>query len=221
MKVVLILSGLLLLAGCSTTVPKEVVELSYQMEKDLVQVQAGYISLAKQHVAVLKQQREDYLRHEWIPLFVKGWITDGKLIELADGSLVYDESVDDYRAPRQDESELQLDNIVEWSAIALEMIDDKRQALMAPLDKAEKELTEDINRSFASLLLGNQTISAHLNSIRKVQEVQNELLKKAEWGGLRNRLNEKLSKLSGEAREGLDQIRKLDKQASEQTEKLK
>ena len=47
-----------------------------------------------------------------------------------------------------------------------------------------------------------------------------QILKKAEWDGLRNRLSEKLSKLSSEANEGLDQIRKLDQQASKQLEKL-
>jgi hypothetical protein len=216
----IILSGALLLAGCSATVPKEVVELSYQMEKDLVQIQSGYISLAKQHVAVLKQQREDYLKREWIPLFVKGWIADGKLVALADGSLVYDESIDDYRAPLAGESERQLNNIVEWSTIALEELDAKRREVMAPLEQAEKALIDDINRSFAALQLGNQTVSAHLNSIREVQDVQNELLQKAEWDGLRNRLSEKLSKLSSEAGEGLEKIRKLDQQASKQLEKL-
>ncbi|MFA1563038.1 hypothetical protein [Aliivibrio fischeri] len=116
---------------------------------------------------------------------------------------------------------MQLNNVVEWSSVAIDEIEVKRRSLMEPLEKSEQELIESINRSFSALLLGNQTVSAHLNSIREVQEVQSDLLEGAGWEGLNHQLNEQLNKLSSESNEGLDKIRKLDKQTSKQLEKLK
>lgn len=221
MRVLVIVFSLLLLGGCTSSVPKEIVELSYQMEKDLVQLETGYISLVKQHISLLKQQREDYLQNEWVPLFIESWIKDGELIAMSDGSKVYDEQLDQFIVVTDINRQTQLNGIVEWANLAVEEIDLKRQSLIKPLEESETQLIEDINRSFSALLLGNQTVSAHLNSIREVQEVQNELLSKSEWGGLRNNLNQKLSDLSQEAQTGLKEIRKLDKKANKQLEKLK
>lgn len=208
------------ITGCTAMVPKEVVELSYQMEKDLVQLQSTYIALVKQHVTLLKKQREDYLNNEWAPRLIESWIADGQLIEMASGDVIYDEDRDEFIAVTDLNRQQQLRGIVLWANVAVEEIEAKRKELITPLEESEKKLIADINSSFALIVLGNQTISAHLNSIREVQDVQNELLKRAEWDGLRNSVSQKLSDLSTEADNGLKEIRKLDKKANEQMEKL-
>jgi hypothetical protein len=220
MKKYIIIFFALVMTACTATVPKEVVELSYQMEKDLVQLQSTYIALVKQHVALLKKQREDYLNNEWAPKLIESWITDGQLIEMANGDVIYDEDSDEFRAVTELNRQQQLRGIVLWANVAVEEIEAKRKELIKPLEESEKKLIADINSSFSLIILGNQTISAHLNSIREVQDVQNELLKRAEWDGLRSSVSQKLSDLSTEANDGLKEIRKLDKQASEQMEKL-
>lgn len=220
MKKYIIIFFALVMTACTATVPKEVVELSYQMEKDLVQLQSTYIVLVKQHVALLKKQREDYLNNEWAPRLIESWITDGQLIEMANGDVIYDEDSDEFRAVTDLNRQQQLRGIVLWANVAVEEIEAKRKELITPLEESEKKLIADINSSFSLIILGNQTISAHLNSIREVQNVQNELLKRAEWDGLRSSVSQKLSDLSTEANDGLKEIRKLDKQASEQMEKL-
>ncbi|WP_240696864.1 hypothetical protein [Vibrio kanaloae] len=45
----------LLLSACSSSIPKEVVELSYKMDKDMTHVEQAYADLVRQHIAVLKK----------------------------------------------------------------------------------------------------------------------------------------------------------------------
>tara|TARA_R110001583_G_scaffold1612_4_gene12707 strand:+ start:5135 stop:5764 length:630 start_codon:yes stop_codon:yes gene_type:complete len=207
--------------GCSATVPKEVVELSYKMEKDMVEVQSTYISLVKQHIGLLKLQRENYLKNEWIPLYVKSWIDDGQLIGMADGSVEYDEEADEFKSVTTPtpNRQAQLNGVVLWAEAAVSVIDEKRLSLIKPLELAEVELIDSINQSFSLLLRGNKTITAHLNSIREVQDVQNDLLSKVELGGLRDKLNTQLSQLSDDATNGLEKIRKIDQKTKKYTEK--
>ncbi|MEZ8141812.1 hypothetical protein [Enterovibrio sp. FF113] len=209
---------LVLLSACSATVPKEVVELSYRIEQDLTHVQESYTSLVHQHIKVLRKQREDYLRNEWTPRFVKGWVKDGQLIEMAEGDVIYDEEKADFVKTRTTDSVGQLNSIVLWADSAITIIEDKRQSLLSPLDEAEKQLIADINQSFALIQQGHQTITAHLNSIREVQDVQNNLLDNAGLEAVRNQINQQLSDLSEKASTGLDEIRKLDKKANKHLE---
>ncbi|HDM8060910.1 hypothetical protein [Vibrio harveyi] len=89
MKSLWIIMFSLLLSACSVSIPKEVVELSYKMDKDMTHVEQAYMDLVRQHIAVLKKQREDYLYNEWVPALLEDWIVEGMLIEMAQGKVVY------------------------------------------------------------------------------------------------------------------------------------
>ena len=209
-----------LLSACSATVPKEVVELSYQMEKDMSQVEESYVALVRQHVSMLKKQREDYLYREWVPVMLEDWIQTGQLIEMAQGTVVYDDSIGEFKAVTQPDRLSQLSSITEWALVASEEIEVKKRELIQPLEEAEQKLIADIQLSFNLLIQGNQTITAHLNSIRKVQDVQNKLLERVGWDGLRDNINQQLNELSEQAVTGLDEVRKLDSKTKKQLEKL-
>lgn len=210
MKVILISLLTLLVVGCAANVPKEVVELSYQMEQDLVELESTYVLLVKQHFALLRSQRENYLKNEWTPRLVKSWVTDGQLVEMSNGSVVYDEASDEFIAATSPKPADQLRGVVLWAEAAVAEIEVKRAELLNPLIDAEQKLLADIQKGFSLIRLSNQTISAHLNSVREVQDVQNDLLQKHGWSGLRNSISDKLSDLSNQAQIGLDNIRELD-----------
>lgn len=215
MKVVLISLLTLLVVGCAANVPKEVVELSYQMEQDLVELESTYVLLVKQHFTLLRSQREDYLKNEWAPRLIKSWVTDGQLVQMSNGSVIYDEATDEYvyssNLNANDKEHAKLKGITLWAEVAVAEIEDKRAKLLNPLIDDEQKLLADIQRGFSLIRLSNQTISAHLNSVREVQDVQNDILQRHGWSGLRESINDKLSKLSSQAVAGLEEIRTLDK----------
>ncbi len=221
MKPLLIIVFSLILSACSASIPKEIVELSYKMNQDMTLVEKTYTDLVRQHISVLKKQRENYLYNEWVPTLLEDWIVEGMLIEMAQGKVVYDDQAQDFVSVSTPNRVAQLNSIKEWALAATDEIDEKRRELIAPLENAESEMLEDIRQSFALIKQGNQTITAHLNSIRQVENVQNELLESVELDELRNKISKQLSELSDQASLGLEQVRKLDEKAQPYLEKAK
>ncbi|PTP68691.1 hypothetical protein [Vibrio splendidus] len=219
MKKLCLIGLSLLLSACAATVPKEVVELSYKMNQDMTHVEHAYTDLVRQHIAVLKKQREDYLYNEWVPDLLEDWIEEGMLIEMAQGKVIYDNQVEDFVSVDKPDRIAQLNSIKDWALVATDEIEAKRRELLAPLEQAEITMIANIQQSFGLMKQGNQTITAHLNSIREVQDVQNQLLESVDLEQLRNNINQKLSELSDQAEQGLDKVRELDSKAQPYLEK--
>ena len=211
----------ILLTACAASIPKEVVELSYKMDEDMTHIEQSYMDLVRQHIAVLKKQRENYLYNEWVPTLLEDWIVEGMLVEMAQGKVIYDDQVGNFVSVNTPDRVAQLNGVKEWALVATEEIEAKRRELIIPLENAESAMLTDIRQSFSLMKQGNQTITAHLNSIREVQDVQNELLENVDLEQLRNNINQKLSELSNQASQGLDKVRELDQKAQPHLEKIK
>lgn len=206
-----VLFGVVLLTSCST-VPKEVVELSYAMGNDLQVVHTSYIELVNRNFDAFRQKRLDYLEQEWKPLFIKRFIKNARLVDIAQGKVVWSPSQKKFVAPPQTGKEAALlKSVMFWSNAAINEIEKKRRKLIEPLDKDQEELIKAVNEAFTRLYRANATITAHLNSLREVQEVQDEALEAMDLKDLRDKINNLIIDASNKANEGLEKIRELDK----------
>ncbi|WP_174715159.1 hypothetical protein [Vibrio penaeicida] len=142
MKSLWIVMFSLLLSACSASIPKEVVELSYKVDKDMTHVEQANVDLVRLHIAVLKKQREDYLYNEWGPALLEDWIVEGMLIEMAQGKVVYDNQVEDFVAVDKPNRLAQLNGVKEWALVATDEIEAKRRELIVPLEKAESVMVD-------------------------------------------------------------------------------
>lgn len=207
-------AGLLLLSGISLScarVPKEVVELSYKMGEDMTAVHSSYLTVVHQYFEGLRRQRIAYVEQEWAPEFVRTWITDGLLVEVARGDTVWSTEQQDFVPPPAEGREMALVRTVGfWATAALNEIDAKKRSLTEPLDSQEDSLTVAINEAFNQLYRGNATITAHLNSLRKVQEVQDNALAALNVKDLRDKINSALIAASQRAEHELENVRKAD-----------
>ncbi len=98
-----------------------------------------------------------------------------------------------------------------WTEEAQSQIDKKHAEIVAPVDQAEKELRTSVDDAFAILFRGNATITAHLNSLRKVQGAQDDVLKALNLKDLRQKINEQLAKASEKVKLTTDDLDKLQK----------
>lgn len=196
LKAFLAFAYLFFLSACSTSIPKEVVELSYKIEQDMTKIEQAYIELVHQHIAILKTQRENYLYNVWVPELLDDWIKQGKLIEMAEGKVIYDDKADDFIETQKVNRLAQLNGIKEWALVATEEIERKRKELLSPLEQAESDMIIEIQNNFSMLIQANQTITAHLNSIRKSEEVQNQLLEGTGINQLGSQITQKLDELT-------------------------
>lgn len=208
------------LSSCST-IPKEVVELSYRMGEDMEAIQTSYKRLVHDHFDALRKERIRYLDDVWTPNYIRAWVKDGRLRDVAKGDIIWSEEKDDFTKPVPGQEELGLlTTVTFWSMAAVQEIQGKRAKLLDPLDKQEEQLSSWIDDAFNRLYRGNATITAHLNSLRKVQEVQDDALSALNLKDLRDKINSTLVTASDKAKEGLEAVKKVDGMVQDFKKKL-
>ena len=180
-------------SGCAS-VPKEVVELSYTVGQDLNAVHLSYRQLIQTYFDGLRKQATDFLDNKWTPTYIKKFIKKGKLVERATNS----------------DPNMVLLGVRLWAEVAVEEIEKKKNELIDPISKDEKELLNSIDEAFAQLISANAAITAHLNSIRKVKEVQDEALQALKVKDLRDKINNGLIFASDKANEAIEKVKKAE-----------
>jgi predicted nucleic acid-binding Zn-ribbon protein len=78
-----------------------------------------------------------------------------------------------------------------------------------------------VDESFARLIRANATITAHLNSIRTVQEVQDEALRSLKLADLRDEINKRLVEASEKAEFALTKVEGVTTKVDELSTKKK
>ena len=206
--------------GCAS-VPDEVVELSYLVGQDLEEMHRSYEDLITDRFDDFRERRIEYLETVWIPAFLEDWVESGRLIDTAKGEVVWSEDENEFVPPTPGREERQrLDTIRQWSNAAIAEIEEKRKELIAPLDERESEILDDVRRSFEKIRHANAHVTAHLNSIRKVQEVQSRALERFGAKDEIEKLDETIEELSQWAADGLSEIRAKDRQLERAVEDL-
>lgn len=177
--------------GCAS-VPKESVELSYIIGHDLEELHKSYKLLIRRYFDSLRREVNQSIDEVFIPAYINEYVKTGKLVQHSQNK--------------------RADLVEAWARIAVETIGNERRIRLDPINKAEKVLLESVDDAFDRTIRANATITAHLNSIREVKEVQNEFLELLTLKNLRDKINDTLDKAS----ETVGEINKdIDKAASE------
>lgn len=193
---------LLSVVGCAT-VPKETVELSYALGQDIDAIHASYRSLIHKHFENLRSETDAFITNQWKPNYVSRFIKKGNLVLLASNQ----------------DSVQAFEGVNAWVDIAIETIEKKRKELMTPINKDEEATLSAVDDAFARIRRANETITAHLNSIRKVQEVQDNALKALNVKELRDQINNQLIKASINAQSAIEKVAKADMAVKETEDK--
>ncbi len=190
---VLLAVWLVVPSGCAT-VPKEAVQLSYAVGNDIEQLYNGY---RKTVVFSFQQMRERGLAvidEQWTPIYLSEFIKSGQLVRFA-----------------QEENTAAVEY---WARRAIRDIDNKRVEFLKPLEAQETALLLEIDDAFSRVIHANSRVSAHLNSVLKVTEMQNQVLDAAGLKETRDKINAGIVKASDFADE-------LTKKIQDETGKLK
>jgi hypothetical protein len=201
---------LLLFVGCAT-IPKEVVELSYRTGEDMAALHESYSMLIQNYYEKMRDERIDYLDNVWYPKFQQNWMKKGNLIGIAKGEVIW--SVEENRlipTPPNADSKETLSTLSDWVNYALYAYEVKEESLLKPLEEAEEKIQMEVNRAFEQVMRANATVTAHLNSIRKVKQVQDQALEVMNIRDIRNNINDALIQASDTAASELERVRELD-----------
>lgn len=95
-----------------------------------------------------------FLNERWNPTYLKDFIESGELVA---------------RAQKPDPAQV-LTEVGVWVEVALEEIEEKKRILIDPINRDEADLIEAVDEAFDRMVSVNAAITAHLNSLRRVQE---------------------------------------------------
>jgi hypothetical protein len=181
------------------------------MGQDISAVHASYKLMVHSHFEALRAQRLRYLNGEWAPRYVAAWVEDGRLVDVANGKVVWSPEKGDFVAPDPATAQANLLQTIRfWAQAAINEIQTKSLALLSPLDMAEDSLTVAVDDAFNQLYRANSVITAHLNSLREVQEVQDDALAALRVKALRDKIDSAIVQASDKAQEALEAIRVAD-----------
>lgn len=192
--IIILIAVSIVFYGCAT-IPKETVELSYAIGQDIDAVHESYTNLIHQHFENLRNQTNDFIDKKWTPTYLGNFIKKGKLIPLA-------QDPDPVKA---------FDGVSTWVEIAIKAIEEKKKDLILPINDDEQNLLKSVDEAFARLARANAAITAQLNSMRKVQEVQDDALKALSIKDLRDQINSQLISASNKAESAIELVAKAEK----------
>lgn len=182
----------LVVAGGCASVPRESILLSQTIGDDLQAVQTSYTSLIRTHFASLRDRSNTYLDTRWMPTYLREFIRDGELVDLA-----------------TDPDPVQvLEGVGDWAEIAVSEIESKRRELLDPIDRDERGLLVSVDDAFGRLAQANAAVTAHLRSIRRVKDSEDEALQTLRLRELRDSVTVHLAGASARTAKVIEELEK-------------
>ena len=107
-----------------------------------------------------------------------------------------------------------------WARGAIEDIDNKRREFLEPLKKREDALLADLDDAFGRVIRANATVTAHLNSVLKVQDLQDDILDSVGLKDIRDKINDGIVGASDFAAEVTKEIEDATKKLEDATKNV-
>ena len=210
--------------GC-LQVPKSSVELSTTVGRDIETAREAHRNLAKALFARMKRDVNRFVDGVYAPYQIQV-VLAGQKARQTKGDRINLFSTIESALARPADGQAQTD-VLDMTQILVESIRDDIEAFRAERMKGvlqqEAEVMSAIDGTYDQILRGNAVVTAHLASIVKVNEVQDDLLKRAGAKDLRELVGVKLSETSVKLGQFVDKAKKVEGQiddASPKVEKL-
>ena len=153
---------------------------------DIQQLQSGYRETIRFSFDQMRQSGLNTIENVWIPAYLDSFVHKGKLIEAAKAG--------------------QTERVEFWARLAIKEIDKKRREFFDPLQRREDALVAEVDAAFDRVLNANAAVTANLNSVLKVQHLQDQLADALGVSDVRNSINEAIVSASDWAARATNEI---------------
>ncbi|WP_321470984.1 hypothetical protein [Halarcobacter sp.] len=198
-KNLLFLLFIITLFSSCAQVPKQSVELSTTLGKDIANTHQAHIQLAKLFFKRMENDVNRFIDTTYTQYQIRAAMKRQK--ELADINSNKSLILAIQHAFKDNASSKLQTKVLKGMEIFVqkihEDIEKMRKEMLNPLKKQEEELISSINRAYQTMHYANSIVTGHLSSIIKVHDLQQEVLEKIGIEkDLRVEIGEKLSKSS-------------------------
>ena len=207
-----------LICACAQ-VPKEAVTLSDLVAKDLVAMRAAHTALVRQYFGSMRENVNAFVDYTYRPFIVEKTMEDLDLVK----------EIQAAAAGRHKEGLDALDVMEIYVEEAINQIQSFRAEMLAPINSQESRLLADLDRSYNAMINASATVTAHLRSVTKVHEAQQQALShlgvdpqlQERIAGQAANLSGEVSDLLAKARAGKETLDALPDKLKAITEKFK
>ena len=199
------------LPGCAQ-VPKESVELSTTVGRDIAAARESHRQLAQALFSRMKRDVDRFVDDVYAPYQIR-FVLDRQRQRQKNGEAVNLFSVLEAAAQRPGDAQAQKDAVDIMQAtveLIQEDIEDYRRQRLAPILKQETAVLDAIDGAYAQMERGNAAVTAHLASVIKVHEAQDQALAAANLQGLRQKVGIGLSDTSDKVAKFVDKTKAVE-----------
>jgi len=168
--------------ACAST-PKQAVQLSATVGRDVATVHASHVALARQYFDRIEADIDTFVDRTYRPYLIKETLRKFDLV----GKL---------KDPAKARGLDALDVTETYVEGLTEELGSYRAKLHAPVEKQRALVMEKLEAAYRQIQDGNAIVTGHLASIVSVQDAQDEVLSKAGLTGLRETLVDQTARLS-------------------------
>jgi hypothetical protein len=210
-KCFLLLIAVFLIAACAR-VPKESVELSATVGRDIAQVYKAHRNLAVVLYSRIKGDVNKFIDDVYAPYQIQKLLQADYEDFKAGGkeNLFYALDVAIKQGAKPEVVKEAVDAMDIFVSVVKEEIESYRELKLAPIVAQEKELLSAIDRSYNQIHYANSIVTGHLASIVRVHDAQEEVLREFGLEGLREDTADKLSRVSQEIAQFTGKAKKVE-----------
>lgn len=202
-----LLLGAVVLAGCPS-VPKESVELSNTVGRDLEEIHRSHLALAKLQFDEQIERANKFIDDTYRPAFIGEFAREFRL-------------ADRVQLIVENDPEKLLPILTRFVSVANERIEDKRTRLVEPIRAQRDRVIESIDTAYRQIQSAQAVVTGHLASIRDVREMQNEMLAETGLDGLPDRISKATARVSNGVSRVVAEGERLDRDAENAGEKIR
>jgi len=188
---ILLIAITFFLNGCAQ-VPKESVELSATVGRDLAKIKESHINFVDLYYTNLMNDINSFIDNVYLPYQVQRTLADD-LWRNQMLSAIESASRSDLSGSSQIEA---FEKIEAFLLIIQEEVEAYRKLKLKPVKEQYASVMSDINASYDQVHYANAIVTGHLASVVKVHNAQDELLEKTDLRGLRIDVGKGLGSLS-------------------------
>lgn len=184
----------LLFIGACAQVPRESVELSATVGRDLAEMRRAHIELIRLYYDRQLTDIDQFIDQVYVPFQVEQTLADPvirqELLGAIDGG-----SSNDPTGVRQQEAVAKLQVFLE---ILNEEVETFRASKRAPVEAQRDMLLDRVSEGYDRIHYANAIVTGHLASVVRVHEAQADVLARLDAGDLRQRVSARASETSNQ-----------------------
>lgn len=213
---------LLLYAGCAQ-VPKQSVDLSATVGRDIAQVYQAHRDLAVILYGRIKNDVNKFIDEVYAPYQIEKLLqADHEDFEKGDPNSLFSALDAAIKSPNDpDVQKKALDAMDVFVQVVRAEVESYRKERLALVLAQERKVLSAIDRSYNQIHYANSIVTGHLASVVKVHDAQEELLNEFGIEGLRKEIGQKLANTSNKVAEFVETARKMEHTIAEMEEKMK